>query len=36
MATEVAKKEKKQTSKTVTLPCGCVYQDKGWRPRLNA
>jgi hypothetical protein len=28
--TEVAKKKKDPASKTVQLPCGCVYQDKGW------
>ncbi|HLE74557.1 MAG TPA: hypothetical protein VI864_00730 [Candidatus Bathyarchaeia archaeon] len=26
----MTQKDTGQTHKTVTLPCGCVYQDKGW------
>jgi len=26
----MTQKDPGQTHKTVTLPCGCVYQDKGW------
>jgi hypothetical protein len=30
MTMEMAKKDDDETPKMVTLPCGCVYQDKGW------
>ncbi|MFB3889225.1 MAG: hypothetical protein ACE14S_07015 [Candidatus Bathyarchaeia archaeon] len=31
----MSKKEEKP-AETVTLPCGCVYQDKGWMlTRMN-
>ncbi len=30
------KKTDKQAANAVTLPCGCVYQDKGWMlARIN-
>jgi hypothetical protein len=30
------KKKSTETANAVTLPCGCVYQDKGWMlTRIN-
>ena len=26
----MGKKTEARTTDTVTLPCGCIYQDKGW------